>query len=146
MICFEVDSVMCVCVCVCVYRYYSVPIATLDFSSLYPSIMMAHNLCYTTLLQKSQVDKLGWEKCVCVCVCCKVILQTTFIFLFIYFPFIFSVCVCVCVCVCAFLVWLQEISSRPPQVICLWRALWGRAFSLRSWKACWVPGKGEFNS
>ncbi|OQR75031.1 DNA polymerase delta catalytic subunit-like [Tropilaelaps mercedesae] len=28
--------------------YYSVPIATLDFSSLYPSIMMAHNLCYTT--------------------------------------------------------------------------------------------------
>uniref|UniRef100_A0AAR2J5N0 DNA polymerase n=1 Tax=Pygocentrus nattereri TaxID=42514 RepID=A0AAR2J5N0_PYGNA len=39
--------------------YYSVPIATLDFSSLYPSIMMAHNLCYTTLLQKGQVDKLG---------------------------------------------------------------------------------------
>uniref|UniRef100_A0A672YHQ5 DNA polymerase n=1 Tax=Sphaeramia orbicularis TaxID=375764 RepID=A0A672YHQ5_9TELE len=33
--------------------YYSLPIATLDFSSLYPSIMMAHNLCYTTLLQKS---------------------------------------------------------------------------------------------
>lgn len=30
--------------------YYSQPIATLDFSSLYPSIMMAHNLCYTTLL------------------------------------------------------------------------------------------------
>nr|AAI63875.1 Polymerase (DNA directed), delta 1, catalytic subunit [Danio rerio] len=39
--------------------YYSVPIATLDFSSLYPSIMMAHNLCYTTLLQKSQIEKLG---------------------------------------------------------------------------------------
>ncbi|XP_052407697.1 DNA polymerase delta catalytic subunit isoform X2 [Carassius gibelio] len=39
--------------------YYSIPIATLDFSSLYPSIMMAHNLCYTTLLQKNQVDKLG---------------------------------------------------------------------------------------
>ena len=33
-------------------RYYDVPIATLDFSSLYPSIMQAHNLCYTTLLQK----------------------------------------------------------------------------------------------
>ena len=29
--------------------YYSDPIATLDFSSLYPSIIMAHNLCYTTL-------------------------------------------------------------------------------------------------
>uniref|UniRef100_A0A672KUH2 DNA polymerase n=1 Tax=Sinocyclocheilus grahami TaxID=75366 RepID=A0A672KUH2_SINGR len=39
--------------------YYSVPITTLDFSSLYPSIMMAHNLCYTTLLQKSQVEKLS---------------------------------------------------------------------------------------
>ncbi|GAA5899920.1 hypothetical protein JCM6882_007002 [Rhodosporidiobolus microsporus] len=30
--------------------YYDVPIATLDFASLYPSIMQAHNLCYTTLL------------------------------------------------------------------------------------------------
>uniref|UniRef100_A0A6Q2XXJ0 DNA polymerase n=1 Tax=Esox lucius TaxID=8010 RepID=A0A6Q2XXJ0_ESOLU len=39
--------------------YYSVPIATLDFSSLYPSIMMAHNLCYTTLLQKGSAVKLG---------------------------------------------------------------------------------------
>lgn len=29
--------------------YYSKPITTLDFSSLYPSIMMAHNLCYSTL-------------------------------------------------------------------------------------------------
>ena len=26
--------------------YYKMPIATLDFASLYPSIMMAHNLCY----------------------------------------------------------------------------------------------------
>eukprot|EP00924_Labyrinthula_sp_SR-Ha-C_P003945 maker-scaffold_3-snap-gene-9.49-mRNA-1 protein AED:0.01 eAED:0.01 QI:0/0/0/1/1/1/3/0/1065 len=30
--------------------FYNEPIATLDFASLYPSIMMAHNLCYTTLL------------------------------------------------------------------------------------------------
>lgn len=30
--------------------FYQTPIATLDFASLYPSIMRAHNLCYTTLL------------------------------------------------------------------------------------------------
>ncbi|XP_029945640.1 DNA polymerase delta catalytic subunit [Salarias fasciatus] len=39
--------------------YYSLPIATLDFSSLYPSIMMAHNLCYTTLLQRGAAEKMG---------------------------------------------------------------------------------------
>nr|CAD7459495.1 unnamed protein product [Timema tahoe] len=38
--------------------YYADPIATLDFSSLYPSIMMAHNLCYTTLLQGGTKEKL----------------------------------------------------------------------------------------
>ncbi|KAF8998547.1 DNA polymerase family B-domain-containing protein [Cyathus striatus] len=42
--------------------YYDVPIATLDFSSLYPSIMMAHNLCYTTLLDKVTIDRLGLVK------------------------------------------------------------------------------------
>lgn len=31
--------------------YYTDPITTLDFASLYPSIMMAHNLCYTTLIR-----------------------------------------------------------------------------------------------
>lgn len=36
--------------------YYDVPIATLDFSSLYPSIMMAHNLCYTTLLNRASIQ------------------------------------------------------------------------------------------
>ena len=30
--------------------FYRTPVATLDFASLYPSIMMAHNLCYSTLL------------------------------------------------------------------------------------------------
>lgn len=39
--------------------YYDVPIATLDFSSLYPSIMMAHNLCYTTLLTEGAVTRLN---------------------------------------------------------------------------------------
>lgn len=39
--------------------YYSSPIATLDFASLYPSIMMAHNLCYTTLIKPSDKKKLN---------------------------------------------------------------------------------------
>lgn len=39
--------------------YYTKPISTLDFSSLYPSIMMAHNLCYSTLLDAASVSKLS---------------------------------------------------------------------------------------
>ncbi|PWN47174.1 hypothetical protein IE53DRAFT_349623 [Violaceomyces palustris] len=39
--------------------YYDKPIATLDFASLYPSIMMAHNLCYTTLLDKKTIERLN---------------------------------------------------------------------------------------
>ncbi|KFM62170.1 DNA polymerase delta catalytic subunit, partial [Stegodyphus mimosarum] len=47
--------------------YYSNPISTLDFTSLYPSIMMAHNLCYTTLVQSVQMrehlGEEGYTKC-----------------------------------------------------------------------------------
>lgn len=42
--------------------YYDVPIATLDFASLYPSIMQAHNLCYTTLINARAVEKFGLKK------------------------------------------------------------------------------------
>jgi DNA polymerase delta subunit 1 len=42
--------------------YYDVPIATLDFASLYPSIIQAHNLCYTTLVKKAAIEKLGLKK------------------------------------------------------------------------------------
>lgn len=33
--------------------WYDIPISVLDFSSLYPSIMMAHNLCYSTLINNT---------------------------------------------------------------------------------------------
>merc|ERR1719162_2965121 len=42
--------------------YYAKPIATLDFASLYPSIMMAHNLCYTTLIRPEQVSSVNPEQ------------------------------------------------------------------------------------
>jgi len=38
--------------------YYDTPIATLDFASLYPSIMMAHNTCYSTLVTKEQAKSM----------------------------------------------------------------------------------------
>ncbi|ELA42386.1 uncharacterized protein VICG_00485 [Vittaforma corneae ATCC 50505] len=42
--------------------FYSDPITVLDFTSLYPSIMISKNLCYTTLLTKEQYDKVGGIK------------------------------------------------------------------------------------
>ena len=37
--------------------YYTEPITTLDFASLYPSIMIAHNLCYTTMINKKDAEE-----------------------------------------------------------------------------------------
>ena len=57
----SVEDVLCIILSslLCPSRYYDVPIATLDFASLYPSIMMAHNLCYTSLLTAHVIEKEG---------------------------------------------------------------------------------------
>ncbi|XP_042438291.1 DNA polymerase delta catalytic subunit [Zingiber officinale] len=39
--------------------FYEKPIATLDFASLYPSIMMAYNLCYCTLVKSEDAHRLN---------------------------------------------------------------------------------------
>ena len=39
--------------------FYNEPIATLDFASLYPSIMQGYNLCYSTLVGPSDVHRLN---------------------------------------------------------------------------------------
>ncbi|EYU19050.1 hypothetical protein MIMGU_mgv1a023718mg, partial [Erythranthe guttata] len=39
--------------------FYEKPIATLDFESLYPSIMMAYNLCYFTVVNPEDARKLN---------------------------------------------------------------------------------------
>jgi DNA polymerase delta subunit 1 len=42
--------------------FYEKPIATLDFASLYPSIMMAHNLCYCTLVPPDRSAEIGQDE------------------------------------------------------------------------------------
>jgi DNA polymerase delta subunit 1 len=42
--------------------YYTVPICTLDFASLYPSIMQAYNLCYSTLMSPQDTKELNEDE------------------------------------------------------------------------------------
>lgn len=37
-------------------NFYRQPVATLDFSSLYPSIIIAYNLCYSTIIELTEVE------------------------------------------------------------------------------------------
>jgi len=42
--------------------YYQDPVAVLDFASLYPSVMMAHNLCYSTLIMPYKLKDIEINK------------------------------------------------------------------------------------
>ena len=41
--------------------YYQEPCVVLDFASLYPSVMMAHNLCYSTIIPSYRVKEFKQE-------------------------------------------------------------------------------------
>jgi len=40
--------------------YYTRPVVTIDFASLYPSIMQAVNMCYSTIVDRATIEAQGW--------------------------------------------------------------------------------------
>ncbi|AFK83885.1 B54 [miniopterid betaherpesvirus 1] len=46
--------------------YFDTPVTVFDFASLYPSIIMAHNICYCTLVTDDRADSMNVDDLFCV--------------------------------------------------------------------------------
>ena len=41
---------------------YTDPVICIDFASLYPTVMISENMCYSTLVTRAQIEKHGWKE------------------------------------------------------------------------------------
>jgi DNA polymerase elongation subunit (family B) len=69
--------------------FYSDPVAVLDFQSLYPSMIIAYNLCYSTIMGKMTKGSKGICSLIAfsICMCIYVYLNIhiyTYIYIYIY--------------------------------------------------------------